>query len=843
MVPTIAAEPQHAPGPLLGELWRFGDRPSLVQGDRMLTYRELDERVRRAAAALEGPRQVRVVHMADDLDSVVAYLACRHAGHPVLLLPPGGAGQLEGTGHLEATYGGVTDLHPDLALLLSTSGTTGSPRLVRLSTHNLRANTEAIVAYLGLGPEDRGITSLPLHYCYGLSVLHTHLHVGAAVVLEGASVVDPCFREAMARHGVTNLAGVPHTFELLERAGFDRWQIPQLRFVTQAGGRLAPQRVRALAEQGRRNGWELFVMYGQTEATARMAYLPPHLAAECPDAIGIPIPGGALHLDPDGQLVYRGPNVMMGYAEAPEDLALGRCLEELRTGDLAVQRPDGLWQITGRSSRFLKVFGLRIDLDRAEQLLEELGVQGRCTGTDDAGLVVACTGDPSAARTLLAERLGLPLAHVRVLRLDEMPVLPNGKVDYRGILDAAADPAAPTAGDELGGTGHRTPRPGVRELFVERFGRDALHPSATFVSLGGDSLTFVETSLDLEATLGHLPADWHLIPVGELEALEPTAPTRRASMETGVLLRALAISLVLVRHTALLDIAGGAHMLLAVSGYNFSRFGLDAVLRRDRVAPLLAGIARFAVPGALWMVFVIAVSGEAVWANAAFVQVLDAPEHWEPRWRYWYLEAIVQVMAIMALALWIPATRRVVRRHPFAVPMVLALLGLVTRYQLVTIGPELRQLHMAPSILWLFLAGWAAQRAATRSQRLAVSAFAVVCLHGFFGDPLREAFVAATLLALVWVPVVRIPRRLARPIGALAGASLYLYLTHWQVYEPLEDHGVPGVIGLAASVAVGILTWRASEVLMGWWSQLRRSTRSEPTAATSVKSPEARAGT
>jgi acyl carrier protein len=835
MVPSVAVEPTIRGGELLAELWRFGERPCLIDGDEVVTYRDLHERVRRAVQGIEGPRQVQAVRMRNDLASVVAYLACLRAGHPVLLLPP------EGGDHLEATYAGATDLHPDLALLLSTSGTTGSPRLVRLSTHNLIANTEAIAAYLRLGAEDRGITSLPLHYCYGLSVLHTHLHRGAAVVLSTASVVDPCFRDAMGRHGVTNLAGVPHTFELLERAGFERWSLPHLRFVTQAGGRLAPHRVRRLAEQGRQGGWQLFVMYGQTEATARMAYLPPEMAAERPEAIGIPIPGGALSVDPSGELVYRGPNVMMGYAEGPEDLALGRCVEELRTGDLAVRRPDGLWQITGRASRFLKVFGLRIDLDRAEQILEQAGMDGRCTGTDEIGLVVATTADPVPARDLLAGQLGLPLSKVQGLHLEELPTLANAKVDYSAILRAASELTA--ADDPTSDAARQRRSGGVEDLFVARFGDAARDPGATFVGLGGDSLSYVEMSLDLEELLGRLPPDWHLTPLAELERTAPAPTDRGATVETGVVLRAVAIALVLARHTALVDVAGGAHVLLAVSGFNFSRFGLDAVLRRDRVAPLLAGIARFAVPGALWVGFVIAVSGEAVWANAAFVQVLDAPEHWEPRWRYWYLEAIVQTMVVLAVALRFPVVRRALRRHPFVLPMGLAVVALVTRYQLITIGPELRQFHMAPSILWLFLAGWAAHRADTTLQRLAVTAYAVVCIHGFFGDPLREVLVTATLLALVWVPVVRIPRGMARPVGVLAGASLYLYLTHWQVYEPLEDHGVPDLVGLVASLAVGILTWRASEALTGWWSQLRRSTRSEPTAATSVKLPEARAGT
>ena len=176
-------------------------------------------------------------------------------------------------------------------------------------------------SYLELTPDDRGITSLPLHYCYGLSVLHSHLAVGAAVVLTDASVVDPCFTEALRAHGVTNVAGVPHTFELLERAGPERLHVPTLRFITQAGGRMAPERVEQWLDRAEQWGAKFYVMYGQTEATARMAYLPPAIARHRPSAIGRPIPGGRLELRPVeglpddvGELVYRGPNVMLGYA-------------------------------------------------------------------------------------------------------------------------------------------------------------------------------------------------------------------------------------------------------------------------------------------------------------------------------------------------------------------------------------------------------------------------------------------------------------------------------------------------------------------------------------------------
>ena len=192
---------------------------------------------------------------------------------------------------------------------------------MRLSHRNLASNARAIAEYLALTPDDRGITSLPLHYCYGLSVLHSHLAAGAGVVLTSASVVDPCFAAALRDGAVTNIAGVPHTYALLDQAGPDRVHVPTLRFMTQAGGRMPAERVRAWLDRTERWGVDLVVMYGQTEATARMAYLPPALARRHPGAIGRAIPGGHLELRPVegvpdgvGELVYRGDNVMLGYA-------------------------------------------------------------------------------------------------------------------------------------------------------------------------------------------------------------------------------------------------------------------------------------------------------------------------------------------------------------------------------------------------------------------------------------------------------------------------------------------------------------------------------------------------
>ena len=322
---------------VVGHLRQFGPRPALLTADGELSYADLASRVDVAVDRLGGGRRLVVLGVSNTVDSLVAYLAALQAGHPVLLVQDEDAAVetavqaydpdlvvRAGPGRLrliERRPGSDHVLHPDLALLLSTSGSTGSPKLVRLSRDNLLANARSIADYLGIGLDERAVTTLPLHYCYGLSVVHSHLLTGASIVLTDLSVVDACFWDLVRRHRVSSLAGVPYTFELLERTGFAERDLPALRRLTQAGGRMAPERVRRFAELGRRRGWDLFVMYGQTEATARMAYLPPDLALTHPQAIGVPVPGGALTLEPVdggndgvGELVYTGPNVMLGYA-------------------------------------------------------------------------------------------------------------------------------------------------------------------------------------------------------------------------------------------------------------------------------------------------------------------------------------------------------------------------------------------------------------------------------------------------------------------------------------------------------------------------------------------------
>ena len=357
-----------------------------------MSYADLAARAAEVAERIGGTRRLVQVEAGRGMGTVAALLGAQAGGHAVLLGPPGESGR-----RLRAAYapdvvvadGGVVDvlrehpahdLHPDLALLLSTSGSTGSAKLVRLSHDNLVANTAQIRAALDIRPDDCAALTLPLSYTYGLSVLQTHLAAGASVLLPDHSVVDECFWQAAARAGVTTIPGVPHTFELLERSGFADRDLPRLRYLTQAGGRMEPERVRRLAELGERRGWDLVVMYGQAEATARMTCLPADLAAEHPDTVGYPVAGAEVTVE-DGEIVFDGPNVMLGYAHGPADLALGRTVDRLRTGDLGELTPEGLLRVVGRRARFVKVLGHRIDLDALESRLRDAGRRRALHGT------------------------------------------------------------------------------------------------------------------------------------------------------------------------------------------------------------------------------------------------------------------------------------------------------------------------------------------------------------------------------------------------------------------------------------------------------------------------------
>ena len=532
-------------------LRRHADRPALVnETGGVWTYARLETEARALAARLPGPC-LAVIEGGNSPATIAAWLGVLLGGGLAHLAEPGRSETLradfgplvrircEGeTAVVEADagVGAGPSIHPDLVLLFSTSGTTGASRMVKITGENIGSNTEAIVGYLGLTSDHRAITSLKPTYTYGLSVVNSTLLAGGCLLLTDRSVQDPAFWAFAREQGATSLAGVPHTWEVLAD-GEDLERTSSLRLLTQAGGKLRPELVRRFAERGRAAGWRFCVMYGQTEASPRMGYLPPELAGTAPEAMGVAIPGGELWLEDErgrvietpgveGELIYRGPNVMAGYAARRADLATAETGARLATGDLAVRRPDGLFVITGRRSRFIKPLGMRIGLDDVERMLAARGVTAAAVARGE-GLRVVYEGADVLLPAPLGAELGLPAAMVSVRRVEALPRLASGKIDYVALTPVGPDrlwlPAHPLrfARDVIveawrllfGGSDQTRP---VAEVFAEVL-RRRVDPGDSFVTLGADSLNYIELSIALEDLMGRLPDGWTHMSVGELE--------------------------------------------------------------------------------------------------------------------------------------------------------------------------------------------------------------------------------------------------------------------------------------------------------------------------------------
>lgn len=342
------------------------------------------------------------------------------------------------------------ELYPELALLLTTSGSTGSPKLVRQSYRNIQSNAEAIAEYLEIDETERPITTLPMNYTYGLSIINSHLLQGAAILLTNHTLMEREFWRFFKEAEATSFGGVPYTYEMLKKLRFFNMDLPSLRYMTQAGGKLSPELHREFAAYAAEKHKKFIVMYGQCEATARMAYLPAEMSLEKYGSMGIAIPGGRLELvdlngqaflTPDvvGELVYYGENVTLGYAEAAEDLKKGdERHQRLETGDMAKRDDDGYFYIVGRKKRFLKIFGNRVNLDETERMIKTFLESSDCAcgGVDDL-LYVFLTKEnydrQESVKKFLTEKTGLNPKAFEFKCIDQIPKNEAGKILYREL--------------------------------------------------------------------------------------------------------------------------------------------------------------------------------------------------------------------------------------------------------------------------------------------------------------------------------------------------------------------------------------------------------------------------
>lgn len=339
-------------------------------------------------------------------------------------------------------------LHPDLALLITTSGSTGAPKLVRQSYRNLQSNAESIAEYLKIDETERPITTLPMNYVYGLSIINSHLIRGATILLTNKTLMQREFWNFFNEQGATSFGGVPYTYEMLDRLMFFRRKLPSLRTMTQAGGKILPSLHQKFAEYAKREGKNFVVMYGASEATSRMSYLPPERALGKVGSMGIAIPDGRFMLvdadgneidDPEvtGELVYEGANVTLGYAECAEDLAKGDERHgRLVTGDMAKRDAEGFYYIVGRKKRFLKIYGNRVNLDETERLVKGAFADCDvvCAGMDDVMQVfVTDASKCEAVKSFLADKTHLNSVAFHVHPIAKIPKNEAGKTQYKEL--------------------------------------------------------------------------------------------------------------------------------------------------------------------------------------------------------------------------------------------------------------------------------------------------------------------------------------------------------------------------------------------------------------------------
>jgi long-chain acyl-CoA synthetase len=347
---------------------------------------------------------------------------------------------------LQTDYQIDYSIHDDLALLLATSGSTGSPDMVRLSYGNIWSNTNSIVESLGISYTDRTITTMPMSYSYGLSIVNTHLFKGASIILTDATLMEKRFWSLIKDCNATTFGGVPFIYEMLKKLRFEKMELPCLKYITQAGGKLNQKMIEEFARICSTKSIAFYVMYGQTEATARMSCLPWKYIGGKTGSIGYPIPGGSFYLEDQngniledddilGEIVYQGDNVSLGYAKNCDFLCKGdENRGVLHTGDLGKRDRDGFYYIVGRKSRFLKIFGNRVSLDQVEQLIKSAGYECACGGVDDRLKIFVTDVDTvKDVKNIMTTKTTINRSGYIVELIDEIPRGHSGKVLYSSL--------------------------------------------------------------------------------------------------------------------------------------------------------------------------------------------------------------------------------------------------------------------------------------------------------------------------------------------------------------------------------------------------------------------------
>jgi long-chain acyl-CoA synthetase len=334
-------------------------------------------------------------------------------------------------------------LNKNLSVLLSTSGSMGSIKFVKLSRNNLKINTDSIINYLKINNKDSAITNLPISYSYMISVINTHLEVGGSIIISKYSLIEKKFWKILKNSKVTSFNGVPYTYEMLIRIGIKNIKINSLKYLTQAGGKLEKNKLKEIINFCKKHNIKFFSMYGQTEASPRISYLKPEFSEKKIGSIGKGLSGNKIYiindtgkkiLEPyvEGEIICEGKNVFMGYSKNYNDL--NRPNEKnykLKTGDLGFFDKDGFFFITSRISRITKIFGNRIDLGDLESLMKQKGYKVVCL-SDNKKIFIFIEKKYNKTNLIntISQITNLNISSFKLIKLKYFPRTSNNKVSY-----------------------------------------------------------------------------------------------------------------------------------------------------------------------------------------------------------------------------------------------------------------------------------------------------------------------------------------------------------------------------------------------------------------------------
>lgn len=722
-----------------------------------------------------------------------------------------------------------------VAIVAFTSGTEGSPKGVILSHNNLADVVERLNSLMQIDDSISEYIGVPVYHSFGFGRCRAVATVGGRFFIP-SNGFNPAEIGAMLKNGEINaISAVPSLWRILlankDLIGRSGKRVRWIEIGSQYMSRQEKEDLKALFPEAR-----IVQHYGLTEAS-RTTLLEIHAAeGEALESVGQVYGRVAVKLTEEGRIAIRGAHVAQGYLIDGKETPLQEDEGWFLTKDLG-RLENGYLYYKGRADDVINCGGIKVHPETLEtKIYASTGYSSGlaiCRKPDPMrgeGFLVAVTKDSGveqqqlrAAVVQATQELGVNAAHaVTVIEVDSLPKTATGKIQRKQLADWYAQEFS--LEDQLAEITDSTLASGspMQTIFCRTLKVPQIHPQDTFIALGGDSLSYVQLGMELERYLGYLPRNWEQMPLSELEKL---VPEKRFSttIEMNILLRALAISGVVMNHSGFHFIEGGAMLLLLIAGLNFSRFQGCALIQGQlkSILPLLKHI--------LAPYFIIAIAYQ-VWKQKFDPMVLFLLGDFQSTQQQienniffvWFIANLVQTIILFSIPFSIQAVRNFAKASPWRFGVVSLGIGVATRILGPFVWDSSYTADQVPHMLfWLFALGWCIHFAKSRAEKIGTTALILMTVPTFLGfEDLQGEWVLIGSALLLWLPYVSIPSIIKSPIQMISAASYYIYLTvliFITLVTKLIGHDYP-LITMSVTLLGGVLTWVAVQSLQQFLS-------------------------